>query len=304
MIKSNYFHTIYQKTLMMMEEESILFAKMKMVDHYTFTLLDPTQSLVNLRKNWAWALHEGINRLSFDDGDMQNPGTAYSYRPNWKRKLEKEGEKFCYSYGQEYQKQVYQVIQKLRSKSEREAIIVMWHDYYTLKSIHQMMPRRPCTLTLHFYFFDGKLNCACNMRTVDVMNMLPYDVFHHTLLQRYIASVLKVDIGVFHFTASFAYYQKKRDISGSVKNTIAKLKENSVPDAEEDWLFTEDDRKKLIKLTKLIDDEHSNLENRFTIDGLSLYGEQYAKALLYLYKLKMLKLKRPVKLKEFEVIYK
>jgi thymidylate synthase len=286
-----------------MEKESILFAKMKMVDNFKFTLLDPTQSLINLRKNWAWALHEGINRLSFEDGSLQNPGTAYKYRPNWKRKLEKEGGKFCYSYGQEYRAQVPAVIQKLRSKSEREAVITMWNNYYLDRDISKTKPRRPCTLTLHFYFFNGKLNCACNMRTVDVMNMLPYDVFHHTLLQRYIASVLKVDIGVFHFIASFAYYQKKRDETKSVLNTIAKLEDSTIPEVEEDWLFTDDDRKELMGLTRRINDE-SMFEEGFQPQDLTLYGTQYAKALLYLYKLKRLKLKQPIKLKEFEVIYK
>lgn len=302
----NNFHETYQEILESMVLHSILYGKMKMVDHLYFTLENPLNPLINIRKNWVWALHEGINRLSFEDPDLQNPGTAYEFRPNWKRKLDKEGgHRFCYSYGQEYQEQIPNIIKKLKSKSEREAILVMWHDWYLEKSINKIMARRPCTLTIHFYFFDQRLHCNVNMRTVDVMNMLPYDVFHHCLLHRHIATELGVNPGLFHFTASFAYYQKKRDTTGSVINTIEALKNSNPPEPIREWQFTDTDRKKLMEVTKLINDKVNIFGGGYNMSGFSMFGHQYAKALLYLYNKKFRKQPKEVSfLNEFEVIYK
>lgn len=277
----NNFKSIYQDILEYMSDHAILYGKTKMIEDLHFTLTQPQHSLIPIKKNWAWALHEGINRLSFEDKTLQNPGTAYIYRPNWKKKLVKEGGKFCYSYGDWYFLQIPQVLKKLKSKSEREAIISVWNQSYLFGGFE----RTPCTLFLHFYFFQNKLNCHCSMRTSDVMNLLPYDVFHHTLLQRYIATVLNVELGSFHFTSSFAYYQKKRDITFSVRNTIFKLEESGPINYSNNWRFYEEDRKILMSMTKRIYEKYK-IETIFTDydkERLSDFGLRYVKALLYYY---------------------
>ena len=276
------FASIYYHILDNMVDNSILFGKTKMIDNLSFTLTEPNRSLIHIKKNWAWAFHEGINRLSFEDKELQNPGTAYKYRPNWNKKLIKEGGRFCYTYGEAYSFQVPKILKKLRSKSEREAIVSVW----TPEFLSGKFERRPCTLSLHFYYIRSKLNCHCYMRTSDVMNLLPYDVFHHTLLQRYLATVLEVDLGSFHFTSSFAYYQKKRDVTGSVKNTLIKLQENTPLTYEEDWRFTEQDRKLtsgIISIPKTNDERELYLE--LYSHEASKFGFNYLNALLYYYRI-------------------
>ena len=207
------------------------------------------------------------------------------------------------SYGEIMKIQISRVLNLLKSKSQREAIITIWDRNYSSVQDQKGMARRPCTLTLHFYFFQGKLNCHCSMRTSDVMNLLPYDVFHHTLLQRYIATRLGAELGSFHFTASFAYYQKKRDITNSVINTIKNL-EQSNQLTYGDWHFTEEDRWSLQHLT--IDISENWPYEQFNLDKneFSDFGYNFKKALLYLYQTKINKKESDIKIdNELKVIY-
>ena len=50
------------------------------------------------------------------------------------------------------------------------------------------------------------------MRTNDIINLLPYDIFHHTFLQRYIASVLGLEVGTYNHFAGHMYYPKRREL--------------------------------------------------------------------------------------------
>ena len=59
------------------------------------------------------------------------------------------------------------------------------------------------------------------MRTNDIINLLPYDIFHHTFLQRYIAHELKIKLGSYHHFATHMYYPKKREREG--RNFLEKL---------------------------------------------------------------------------------
>lgn len=301
MIIEKTFHEVYIHVLRHLLNNGILVAKSKMVENLTFTLSNPENSLINHAKNWNWALHEGLNRMAWEEPRLMNPGTAYMFRPNWKKKLEKEGGRFCYSYGERYFKQIPQILKALKSKSEREAILTMWDDDYLIN--RYVYKRRPCTIALHFYRYKDKLSCQCFMRTSDVMNMLPYDVFHHTLMQRYIATYLGIEMGFFHFTAGIAYYQKKRDVTGSVKNTLERLLAIDPPETTNNWYFSEEDRKNLVEIQHkmfILDKEEDALNQTLLLD--SIYSKNYANAMLY-YKYEKTKNGYSVQdLNEFEVI--
>lgn len=69
----------------------------------------------------------------------------------------------------------------------------------------------PCTLNLQYLIRDGKLNAITFMRSQDVFNILPYDVFVFTMLQEYLTAVLQAahDIelgGYHHYSGSFHIY--------------------------------------------------------------------------------------------------
>jgi len=159
---------------------------------------------------WVWAFVEGIERLA---KNYINPGVAWKLRPNWKKKLGKENGTFCYSYGDIYRGQLPIILKTLKRSLEREAIISVWKPEYLEK--RKKYQRVPCTLTLHFYKDESikhapKLNLFVNMRSSDVPNLLSYDLFHHSLLLRYVAAKIGCPIGSLFFRASHFYMHQKR----------------------------------------------------------------------------------------------
>ena len=85
-------------------------------------------------------------------------------------------------------------------------------------------------MTLHFIIRDKRLHLFANMRSNDVINLLPYDVFHHTFLQRYIANKLEIELGYYHHFATHMYYPKKREREGRMflEKLIARLEKVSI----------------------------------------------------------------------------
>ncbi len=226
------FTTIYRELIMLVSGKGTLEAKTRDLLAIQLVLTDPERSLLLIKKNWKWAFQEAFDRMSGifgEDEAYANPGIAHEYRHTWAKKLEKEGgEFFDYAYGDIYREAVPKVIKLLRKKLWREAIITIWQPAHLINQ--EDFQRRPCTLTLHFIIRDGQLHAFCNMRTNDIINLLPYDVFHHTLLQRYIAAKLEIKVGHYHHFATHMYYPKKREREGRqfLEKIIEKLEKVSV----------------------------------------------------------------------------
>jgi hypothetical protein len=186
-------------------------------------LTNPNRGLLFQKKNWQWCFQELFDRMSgvFDNpAKYANPGLAYQYRPAWRRKLVKEGGTFCYAYGEAFNEQIPEIVKQLkRQKTSREAIMNVWTPMYLWGQ--NEFPRRPCTLTLHFLVRDKKLNLFVNMRTNDIINLLPYDIFHHTFIQKYVAHQLGLKLGSYFHFATHMYYPKKREREG--RNFLEKL---------------------------------------------------------------------------------
>ena len=213
-IKANNTNKLYLETVKAVRDKGELLAKTRDLMGVQLILTNPHKNLLYYPKNWKWCFQELFDRMSgvFGvDEYYQNPGLAYEYRPAWKRKLAKEDGKFHYTYGECYKLQVPATIKLLKKeKTTREAIINMWNDEYLLNVPNYN--RRPCTLTHHFLRRDDKLHLFTNMRTNDIINLLPYDIFHHTFLQIYIAEQLGLEVGEYHHFASHMYYPKRREL--------------------------------------------------------------------------------------------
>ena len=192
---------------------------------------NPVHSFTHMRKqHWVWALQEGSDRLN---PNFENPGQAYRFRPNWQKKLAKEEGKFCYTYGEVYRAQLPIILKKLKSKQTREAIINMWDSRF----IFEENDRTPCTLTLHFLIRDKLLHLFVNMRTNDATNLLPYDIWHHCLLQRYVAAKLGLGLGAYHHHADHMYVPKRRITTGNLSRVITELVSHM---GERDYYSSED----------------------------------------------------------------
>lgn len=174
------------------------------------------------KQHWVWALYELSDRL---DPQFVNPGNAYKFRPTWHKKLVKEGGTFCYAYGEEFRPQLPQILRKARSKSSREAVMTVWRDEHLINPGE----RTPCTLSIHFLRRvnnEGidQVHGFVDMRTNDVMNLLPYDLFHHGMLISYVAAMVGSTPGMYVHRAHQAYYQKRRE-KANIDKVIAELDE-------------------------------------------------------------------------------
>lgn len=68
------------------------------------------------------------------------------------------------------------------------------------------------------------------MRSNDVINLLPYDVFHHTSLQIFLASILGLELGHYHHTCAQYYWPKKRELRNYGPTLLAKLQDSKPPE--------------------------------------------------------------------------
>ena len=213
-LESSNFNDLYLQTVKAVRDKGELVAKTRDLMGVQLILKDPTQSLLYYPKNWKWCFQELFDRMSGIHNlpeHYQNPGAAYKFRPAWKRKLEKEKGEFHYAYGECYREQVPAAIKLLKKeKLTREAIMNMWHNHYLLKVPDYN--RRPCTLTQQFIRRDDKLHMFVNMRSNDIINLLPYDIWHHTFLQRYVADAVGLEVGEYHHFATHMYYPKRREL--------------------------------------------------------------------------------------------
>lgn len=211
---SDWGHT-YKKILNQIRYKGVLLAKSKTIFNLYFEV-DPDQVLILPEKNWKWAFVELFDRF---DPQFENPGNSVKFRPHWKRKLEAEGGTFCYTYNERLWpglRDAYNLLK--RNKLERDAVVPVF-DVGDL--VRDKLPRTPCTTGLHFYSSSKDvLNLQVTMRTNDVVNLLIYDVFHHSMLLRWMASKLNMKVGKYQHFSTSAYYQKKREERGYIDRLL------------------------------------------------------------------------------------
>jgi len=94
--------------------------------------------------------------------------------------------------------------------STRRAVI----QIYDAKDIISRRKEIPCTCTFQFLVREEKLHMITYMRSNDAYFGLPHDIFCFTMLQEYIASRLRLEIGkYYHFAGSLHLY---KDVSKKV----------------------------------------------------------------------------------------
>lgn len=209
---------VYKSILSIIQKEGEVIRKSRAIYNLSFQI-NPNQSLILPKKNWTWAFVELFDRLN---PFYKNPGYSYKFRPHWKKKLEKEDGHFVYNYHDRIGSQLTSIFDQLSSsRNSSQAVLTIYNDSDLLD--YKKLKRVPCTIALHFFVSkDRKLHLTVFMRTNDVINLLVYDVFHHSILQKFIASRLGLEVGNYTHYTSIAYYQKKRDVTGYIDRFLDK----------------------------------------------------------------------------------
>lgn len=110
------------------------------------------------------------------------------------------------NYGYQWSRndQLRNIVNELKErKHSRRAVLTIYdgkeHDYYALDT--------PCTLNIHFYIRDNKLEMTVMMRSNDLWFGFCNDQYCFSNLQRMIAEMLEIEVGsYYHFASNLHLY--------------------------------------------------------------------------------------------------
>jgi hypothetical protein len=196
-------NNIYYDILKKLFEDGQLKGKRKGVPFLTFTLTNLDKNILFFpfaQRNWPWILRECSDRLF----GISNPGLSSWYSKNWENRKEDNG-LYSYHYSDRMNGQMEQLLRG-RLHSEDKILQVWERDDYTSKG------RRPCTIIMHpIMEHDGRMSMVVYMRSNDMINLFPSDIFIHSTYLKYWATKKKIPYANIYWVAAHAYYQKKRD---------------------------------------------------------------------------------------------
>jgi thymidylate synthase len=187
--------------------------ELKELINYSATLVNPKirtsmsldRKLVKSKfAEFAWYLSKE------DDKDYIKPYISlYDFE-------EQENNKILGAYGSKIfgsdngQKSQYERVieQILKRKTTKQAYLVISEkENYKFREDKHKSP--PCTIGLHFYVRDSKLNLTCYMRSNDAYYGLPHDLFCFTMLQELISFRTNIPLGIYtHNSTSMHIYDK------------------------------------------------------------------------------------------------
>lgn len=155
-----------------------------------------------------WAKQEFKDRIAVN---QKNPGDATLYSKKWQKMLESNG-KFSYTYGERWTKQLRKVINELKKHiNTRQAILTTWDSNIDLERLGKR--RIPCTVSSQFFIRDGYLDQIYYIRSNDAIWILPSDIYQMSMLQKYIAEKVNVQVGqLLYQIGSLHIYKKNADI--------------------------------------------------------------------------------------------
>jgi thymidylate synthase len=142
------------------------------------------------------------------------------YIPNYKDSAEDDG-KIHGGYGPRLfnmhgiYNQLENVIALLtEKKTSRRALIQLFDaaDLVPQNTQGKQYKDIPCTISLQFLIRENKLHLFVNMRSNDAFKGITHDIFAFTMIQEFVARILKCDLGkYYHFVSSMHLYKKDLD---------------------------------------------------------------------------------------------
>jgi thymidylate synthase len=111
---------------------------------------------------------------------------------------------FSTSYGWKIKDQLPKIIEELQEGSRRAYLnILLEEDHIILgkTTTHEY----PCTVGIHFMVRENQLNCLVQMRSNNIVKVMPYDVFNFTSLQAIVAKQIGLELGSYFHQVSSAH---------------------------------------------------------------------------------------------------
>ena len=193
------------------QKTGIDFDNTKAIFNCGFRLEDPLDNhIVNPMRDWKadYAEAEWQWYLS-GDNSISKLGSIYGkIPPIWVRMANNKGEVNS-NYGWQWQRenQLEYVIKKLRKHKEtRHAAI----SIYDCKEHDKYKKDTPCTYAVQFTILNDKLNMSVYMRSNDLWYGFCNDQYCFSMLQKYVAERLSMDIGwYYHHAHNMHIYNDK-----------------------------------------------------------------------------------------------
>ncbi len=171
-----------------------------------YTVTQPSlEDLVPHVKTLEWCEAEFQERLA---GLFPGQGDAWKLRPEVWEEFATSANGLGYTYGERYAESLLPIIKELDQRpNTRQAFLSVWDP--TLDSNRLGHIRVPCSLGYWFARRNGRLNITYLQRSGDYFTHLANDMYLTHKLQRYVADMVGVDVGIFtHWVGSVHVYQK------------------------------------------------------------------------------------------------
>ena len=192
----------------------------KEIEDYQFRLADGTQgiSLLKSRKlNYSLIALEYMSYAAGLGGTREHADLMKIVAPNFAAFIDQTTGILNGAYGPRIGTQIDDVISLLtKDPDSRQAQIIITrpHELHRVLEPEHLGADKdfPCTQLFTFRVRQNKLNMSTVMRSNDIYWGTPYDVAAFTLLQRLMASMLRLEVGTYtHYAASIHMYENSHD---------------------------------------------------------------------------------------------
>lgn len=179
---------------------------------------NPTRNLIR-NKVRDMSIKYAIGELLWYEAATNKLKPIQRYTKGWDR-MSDDGEHVNSNYGYLIKKYYgfdqFDMCYKMLAADPNSRQAIMHYkppiDFFTYKSKDV-----PCTISQQFFIRDNKLHTIVTMRSNDIWNGVPYDIFFFTCNQIKLAMMLNIDIGTYtHNSGSLHMY--KRDYETALKN--------------------------------------------------------------------------------------
>jgi len=124
-------------------------------------------------------------------------------------------ESYSSSYGAKIKQQLDIVLHELGSNKEsrRAYVNVLYPEDKIILGV-ETTHEFPCTIGFQFLIRDNKLHMSVQMRSNNVVKVMPYDVYNFTRLQQYVGQKLGLELGnYYHYIVSAHIFNKNLIVS-------------------------------------------------------------------------------------------